>query len=169
MKINLSALTIAASASLAHGTVHEVVIEGFQFQPGVLSISVGDSVHWTNNDFIEHSATSQTGPGTLIPSGLFDGTMFSAGEQFSFTFTSPGTVHYYCVPHGSSMQGVITVVPPGCGADINGDSHVTTADLAILLGAFGCLCPGSPADLNHDDFINTADLTVLLGQFGCGT
>lgn len=49
-------------------------------------------------------------------------------------------------------------------ADINGDGIVDTADLGILLGAYGTA--DVTADLNNDGVVDTADLGVLVGQFG---
>lgn len=61
--------------------------------------------------------------------------------------------------------------PPGtCPADLNADGRTNTADLTLLLNAFGqTVPPGTPADINHDGAVNTADLTLLLVAFGCGT
>jgi len=56
---------------------------------------------------------------------------------------------------------------PGCGAppaDINGDGIVDTADLGILLGAFGTNDPAP--DLNGDGVVDTADLGELISAFG---
>ena len=49
--------------------------------------------------------------------------------------------------------------------DINGDGQVDTADLGILLGAFGAT-GRTRADLNGDRVVNTADLAMLLSAFG---
>ncbi|MFM9958878.1 MAG: plastocyanin/azurin family copper-binding protein [Phycisphaerales bacterium] len=159
---------VPAVLSTALSATIDVRIEDFTFIPTDININVGDTVRFTNQDFIPHTATSQTAPGSLVPSGLFDSGDLEFGQQYSFTFTTPGTVSYYCVPHGSSMQGSITVVPPpACPADLNGDGSVNTADLTLFLGAFGQAGPNLPADYNDDGFVNVLDLTVLLGQFGC--
>ncbi|MCB9848679.1 MAG: hypothetical protein H6814_09725 [Phycisphaeraceae bacterium] len=50
-----------------------------------------------------------------------------------------------------------------CPADLNGDGMVDTADLGILLGAFG---DSGLGDLNLDGVIDTADLGALLGGYG---
>lgn len=54
------------------------------------------------------------------------------------------------------VQGVV--------GDINGDGLVDTADLGILIGAFGS--PGGPADLNSDGVVDTADLGIVISNFG---
>ena len=48
--------------------------------------------------------------------------------------------------------------------DVNLDGVVDTADLGLLLGAFGSGHPA--ADLNADGIVDTADLGLLLGNFG---
>lgn len=49
-------------------------------------------------------------------------------------------------------------------ADINGDGIVDTADLGILISAFGTSDPS--ADINSDGTVDTADLGILIGAFG---
>jgi len=49
-------------------------------------------------------------------------------------------------------------------ADLNGDGVVSSADLSILLGAWGA--SGGPADLNNDGSVGSPDLTILLGNWG---
>ena len=51
----------------------------------------------------------------------------------------------------------------GCArADLNGDGVVNSADLTILLAAWGGSGVG---DLNNDGIINGADLTILLAAW----
>jgi len=51
-----------------------------------------------------------------------------------------------------------------CPTDLNGDGLTDTADLGILISAFGASDP--TADLNDDNIVDTADLGVLIGAFG---
>lgn len=66
----------------------------------------------------------------------------------------------------SDTARVITATPtqPTCPADISGDGAVTSADLALLLGAWGDA--GGPADITGDGVVNSADLSQLLGAWG---
>lgn len=63
---------------------------------------------------------------------------------------------------GWSLELPIVVREPG---DVDGDWDVDTADLLVLLGAWG---PNAdhPADFNGDGQVNTADLMTLLGNWG---
>jgi plastocyanin len=40
---------------------------------------------------------------------MFDHRFAMSGETFSFTFTRPGTYHFYCQPHSDFMFGTIQV------------------------------------------------------------
>ena len=76
------------------------------FSPVSVSIQQGDTVKWTWKAS-GHSVTSGT-PGS--PSGLFDSGINNSGHTFSHTFSDPGTLQYYCIPHGASgMTGSVTV------------------------------------------------------------
>ena len=73
-----------------------------QFDPEELTISVGDTVTWTNNDGMSHTATSTSGPES------FDSGNIGSGDTWSFTFTEAGTYEYKCDYH-SSMTATIIV------------------------------------------------------------
>jgi plastocyanin len=77
-----------------------VSIANFSFTPAKLSISVGTTVIWTNNDTVTHTVTADQ--------GAFDSGDLSAGNTFSFTFSKAGTYPYHCNIH-SSMVGTIVV------------------------------------------------------------
>lgn len=79
-----------------------VDIVGFAFDPVVLEVSVGDTVTWTNNDGVAHTAT-QDPSGSGFQSGAIQG-----GETFSFTFEEPGEFAYFCEFH-PNMSGTIVV------------------------------------------------------------
>ena len=85
--------------------VHEVSIEGFTFSPTSLTISVGDTVRWTNNDTAVHTSTSGT-PGA--PDETWDSSSLSSGDRFEFTFSDAGSFNYFCTIH-PNMLGAITV------------------------------------------------------------
>jgi len=65
---------------------------------------------------------------------------------------------------GSSLSTGFMLVPiDGLVADINGDGVVDTADLGLLIDAFGTSRSG--ADLNGDGVVDTADLGQLISAF----
>ena len=93
-------LFVLGSLEIARGATHAVAIADFAFAPATLTITAGDTVTWTNEDQIEHTATSTT--------GAFDSGLLGQGASYSFTFTTPGTYAYLCTPH-PSMTGQIVV------------------------------------------------------------
>ena len=52
-----------------------------------------------------------------------------------------------------------------CPPDLDGDGNVATADLLMLLAAWGAN-PGHPADFDASGVVATADLLALLGNWG---
>lgn len=78
----------------------KVDIANFAFSPDAVTINVGDTVTWTQRDFIGHTVTSDT--------GLWNSPLLSSGQTFSFTFSNAGTFGYHCTPH-PFMVGTVTV------------------------------------------------------------
>ena len=74
-----------------------------RYDPSSLSVTVGTTVTWVNS-----SATAIT---ITSPDGLFDSESVAADGSFSYTFDTPGTFRYFCVPY-PHMKGVITVSSP---------------------------------------------------------
>lgn len=100
---NLSApfafATMLATASVTsvYAADHKVSIEGFKFVPASLTVSVGDTVTFTNNDGAPHTATG---------SGFDTGTL-RKGQSATVTITSSGENAYVCNFH-PMMKGTIT-------------------------------------------------------------
>lgn len=70
------------------------------YAPNPISIAVGDTITWTNNDVVAHTSTGDDGSwnsGTVNP-----------GANFSRTFPSAGTFSYHCTIH-PGMVGTVTV------------------------------------------------------------
>jgi len=66
-------------------------------------------VRWINDDGVFHTITSTGSLGVRRPNRLFNGTIATRGSEFRFTFTRPGTYHYYCQPHSEFMVGTVRV------------------------------------------------------------
>ena len=78
-----------------------VSIADFKFTPDDLTVSVGATVTWTNDDSgLAHTTTSSD--------GLWASGPIQPGDTFSFTFEEAGTFAYTCSIH-PSMSGTITV------------------------------------------------------------
>jgi len=76
------------------------------FLPYLVTIEVGDTVIWTNNDSSAHTVTS--GNPTYGPDDIFDSSLLMAGNTFSHRFDSSGLFAYYDMVH-PWMQGIVVV------------------------------------------------------------
>ncbi len=81
-------------------TKNTVVIKNFSFSPATLTVKVGETVNWVNQDLSGHSATSDS---TTFDTGVFD-----SGSTKSVTFDKSGTFTYHCTVH-PNMKGTIIV------------------------------------------------------------
>ena len=87
-----------APAVHAAGKTHAVRIEGMRFVPERLEVTQGDTVVWTNKDFLPHSVTASEArveSGDLAP-----------GKTFRFVARNKGEMPYMCRLH-PVMKGVL--------------------------------------------------------------
>ena len=77
-----------------------ISIAGFAFHEPTLTVPVGTTVEWVNNDSTTHSIVAEDGS-FLSPD-------LAPGETFTFTFDTAGTFGYLCGIH-PQMRGEITV------------------------------------------------------------
>jgi plastocyanin len=95
------------TASAASGNDVAVTIGNFAFNPSPVTIKVGTTVTWTNQDSASHNVVADNGE--------FKNNTLGKGDTFSFTFTKEGTYTYYCSFHGGpneqGMSGQIIVTP----------------------------------------------------------
>ena len=99
------------------GTIHGVSLHDdggiFEITPQTITISIGDTVRWTNTGNLAHTSTSGSGgtfPGS--PDGIWDSRVMGPGASFSQTFTSVGTFPYFCSFHPILMDTAFVVVTP---------------------------------------------------------
>ena len=85
-----------SAAGGASGTA--VSIANFAFNPADVTVKVGQSVTWTNNDTTTHTVTGAD----------FDSGPLAPGATYSHTFATAGTFDYHCSIH-TSMTGKVTV------------------------------------------------------------
>lgn len=79
---------------------HEVPIRNFVFEPATLTVAQGDTIIWSNQDFVAHTATAHD--------GAWDSGSVPAGDTWQLVAVTPGRHAYYCVFH-PNMEGTIEV------------------------------------------------------------
>ena len=93
--------TTTASAASPAVASDQVSITNFSFMPAAITVKVGTTVTWTNNDEEPHTVFSGTG-------GIKSPVLASHQSTFTFTFSKPGTFDYNCTIH-PFMHGTVTV------------------------------------------------------------
>ncbi|HEY1856872.1 cupredoxin domain-containing protein [Acidocella sp.] len=93
------AVLLAAAPALA--ATETVTINNYTFTPATLTVHAGDTVIWTNQDSIPHTATALDGKS-------FDSGAIDPGESWKFVFTKAGQFKYRCAIH-PDMRGAIDV------------------------------------------------------------
>jgi len=80
--------------------------------PSVVNVNIGETVTWSNDDTAAHTVTS--GSAADGPDGVFDSSLFMAGDSFEVTFDEAGTFEYFCMVH-PWMAGQVIVGAMGGG------------------------------------------------------
>ena len=86
------------------------------YDPPTISVNIGDTVTWINNDREGHTVTSGQSSGRFgwmnkdfgTPDGLFDSGRFMPNESWSHTFEKSNSFPYYCTIH-PWMEGIVIV------------------------------------------------------------
>lgn len=95
-----------AQAESTQAQSTNVDMMNYAFSPASLTISVGDTVTWTNHDAAPHNVVVSDGP------VKFTSPLLQQGETYSYTFTQAGQYSYYCSVH-PDMKATITVTEVG--------------------------------------------------------
>jgi plastocyanin len=80
---------------------HSVNINNFAYVPASITVSIGDTLTWTNNDAAQHTVTSDTGTELQSP-------LMNQGQIYKHAFSAAGVFPYHCTLH-PTMQGSVTV------------------------------------------------------------
>lgn len=99
--------------------------DDLKFVPETVEIAVGGTVTWENVGVVAHSVTAYAdripAEADYFASGGFDdeaaanraypeGGSIGREESYTYTFETPGTYEYYCIPHESgNMVGSVVV------------------------------------------------------------
>ena len=89
---------------------NEVFMRNIAFDPAEITSAVGESVTWTNMDFIiPHTATSGN-PGDADLGSVFRSVLLSQGQTFTHTFDEAGEFIYFCEVHPVMMRDAKVIV-----------------------------------------------------------
>jgi plastocyanin len=81
-------------------------LEDKAYRPNPVSIKVGETVIWTNNDLTIHTVT-EGNPSTNVPTNGFDSGLLNPDETFKYVFEKAGTIQYHCILHPAMIGSVI--------------------------------------------------------------
>jgi plastocyanin len=98
----------AASAAASEGgaTGNEVTIVGFAYEPTELTVSVGDTVRFVNENTATHTVTEGSN-GSADDDAAFD-EQIASGESVEITFDEAGDINVTCRFH-ANMNMVVHV------------------------------------------------------------
>ena len=79
-----------------------IVVQGFKFDPPIVTVHEGDTVEWKNKDIVPHTVTED------VSKPAFDSGKIQMGAGWSFVARSKGTYNYICTLH-PNMHGRLIV------------------------------------------------------------
>ena len=92
--------TSGSGGGAAAGGGASVVASDLAFNPAELTVAVGETITFTNNDGFAHTFTADNGE--------FDSDNVDSGGAFEYTTEAAGDIPFHCKIH-TSMTGTITV------------------------------------------------------------
>ena len=95
-----AAASSAAAAGSAATDAGTVVAKSVAYNPTEITVKVGDTVTFKNQDSFAHTFTAND--------GQFDSDNVDGGGSFQYVTTDAGTIEFHCKIH-SNMKGTITV------------------------------------------------------------
>lgn len=90
----------ADAAAIARTRNYTVIMEAVSFRPDTLTLRLGDTVTWKNNDPFPHTA--------VAVNGAFKSGNIAAGASWKYTVRTKGSFPYLCTLH-STMKAVLIV------------------------------------------------------------
>ena len=91
----------AAQAADLEATNQVVLARSYRFEPATISIAVGTTVTWTNQDQFSHTVRLLDDGGAVLP--------LEPREQVTHTFAAAGVFRYDCSLHPQNMRGTVVV------------------------------------------------------------
>jgi plastocyanin len=107
----VTAVCLAPSPPALQSAAVDVDIAGMAFTPSKLTVALGSTVTWRNQDSRGHTTTSDQ--------GFWSSGTMPSGASFPHTFASAGSYPYHCSIH-SMMHGTVKVRVSATGAASTG-------------------------------------------------
>ncbi len=104
----------------------DVALRNTTFDPGNVTVTLGDVVVWKNEDDASHTVTSNDFDSSPACPAVVLQDCLEKGESFSHTFNDPGEVKYRCKIH-ASMTGVVLVKPAAATTTTQAPTTTTLA------------------------------------------
>ena len=91
---------LASPVFAADAPANQIAIKEYMYTPATLNVVAGTKVTWINRDDVPH---------TIVDADkAFRSSALDTDDTYSYTFTKPGTYHYFCTLH-PKMVGTIIV------------------------------------------------------------
>ncbi len=115
----ITQLFMMCLAPVAFGqTNHQINAQASSWSPNDITINLGDSVTWVNNNNGSHNVNGTTATYASNPESF---SMLTTGSNWTFgkRFNIPGIYMYRCDVHSAMMTGKVTVIDPSLGLTNN--------------------------------------------------
>ena len=90
---------LASPVFAADAPANQITISEYMFMPATLTVVTGTKVTWVNHDEVPH---------TIVDTDkAFRSAALDTDETYSYTFTKPGTYHYFCTLHPKMVATII--------------------------------------------------------------
>ena len=93
------ALAVLAACARPKPAVHTITIHDFAFVPADITVSRGDTIVWSNADFVPHTATARD--------GAWDSKSIDGSSAWRTVASAAGRHQYYCVFHPTMKAAVV--------------------------------------------------------------
>ena len=94
-----TASNVASNDTSGSVEPRQIEMDDDVFKPAQLTIAAGTKVTWVNKGKKAHTVVSND--------KLFDSGLVNVGEQFSYSFNTPGTYSIHCSPHPKMLGQII--------------------------------------------------------------
>ena len=101
LRLIVALVACCAMAVPADAATIQIVMQNLGFSPAEASAKVGDTIEWTNKDFVAHTATARNGD--------FDEAL-PPNKIASFVLKNAGAVDYFCRFH-PNMKASLKIEP----------------------------------------------------------